>query len=119
MIQSFSSFAVSNKAFTNQMLGQQLLILLGKELGTSLSWYYKYHKLAVFSCDSHLNHQIFISKAHLIETLIQKTQKIFGIKITIKDIITIARSVRDDNEGVIDVDIAELTMTDRYDGEDL
>jgi hypothetical protein len=76
-MKTFTSFAVSNKAFTNQMLGQQLITRLGQELGQELSGYYKYHKLTIFSTDSHLNHQIFIRKQELIEKLVYRAQKTF------------------------------------------
>jgi hypothetical protein len=77
MIKSFTSFAVSNKAFTNQMLGQQLIARLGQELGTQVSGYYKYHKLTIFSTDSHLNHQIFIRKQEIIDLLFTKAKTVF------------------------------------------
>jgi len=118
MIKSFISLAVSNKAFTNQMLGQQLLIILSKELWQELKGYYTYHKLTVFSTDSHLNHQIFIHKAQLIQTLITRVKQLFGIDITIKNIMTIARSVSDVDETTSDADVWEVNIGDRYDGED-
>ena len=92
MIQTFTSFAVSNAAFTNQMLGQQLVAWLWQEVGQEISGYYKYHKLTIFSTDSHLNHQIFIRKQAIIEKLVERAQKTFWVVIKIKDVMFVARS---------------------------
>jgi hypothetical protein len=55
--------------------------------------YYKYHKITLFSTDSHLNHQIFVRKQELIETLISKVKKLFGGEVKIKDILFVARTM--------------------------
>ena len=115
-MKNFTSFAVSNNAFSNQMLGQQLLIWLSQELGHNLQGYYKYHKLTVYSTDSHLNHQIFIRKQELIDILIKKAQTLFGATIKLKDIIMIARSITTSDN---DADYADTSDTNDYDGEDL
>ncbi len=105
MIKTIQSFAVSNKAFTNQMLGQQLIARIWQEVsphGDSLlfdqriSGYYKYHKLTIFSTDSHLNHQIFIRKQEIVEKLIERAKNTFGVNIIIKNIVFISRGKDND-----------------------
>gem|GEM_PF-3193192 len=84
---------MSNKAFTNQMIGQQLILLLNKETGSQLSGYFKQHKLIVYSTDYHWNHQIFVRKAQLCKQLADRIATMFGVTIVIKDIIFVARTV--------------------------
>ena len=98
MMKTFTSFAVSNKAFTNQMLGQQLITRLWQELWQVIFGYYKYHKITIFSTDSHFNHQIFIRKQEIIEKLWERAKKTFWLEIKIKDIIFVARSHTSDEE---------------------
>ncbi len=98
MMKTFTSFAVSNKAFTNQMLGQQLIVRLWQELGQEILGYYKYRKLTIFSTDSHLNHQIFIRKQQIIENLTDRAKNTFWVSIVIKDIMFVARSHTSDEE---------------------
>ncbi len=97
-MKTFTSFAVSNKAFTNQMLGQQLITRLGQELGQEVFGYYKYHKLTIFSTDSYLNHQIFIHKQQIIEKLIDRAKQTFWVVIKIKDVVGRARSCGSSSE---------------------
>lgn len=118
-MKQFSGFTVSNAAFTNQMLWQQLIARLWQELGQSITGYYKYHKLIVFSSDSHLNHQIFIRKWELIEKLVERAHKTLWATVTIKDIMFTARSVVTDTGDTVDIDMWELGVSDHYDGEDL
>lgn len=80
------------------MLGQQLIAWIWNETNTKIFGYYKYHKITIFSTDSHLNHQIFICKQQILEKIIDKAKKTFGIEIKIKDIIFIARSHTSDEE---------------------
>ncbi len=98
MMKTFMSFAVSNKAFTNQMLGQQLIVRLWQELWQEIFGYYKYRKLMIFSTDSHLNHQIFIRKQEIIGKLWERTKKTLWAEIKIKDIMFVARSHTSDEE---------------------
>lgn len=91
-------FTVSNKAFTNQMLGQQLMMWLWQEFGQTLEGYYKYHKITICSTDSHLNHQIFVRKHELIDLLTIKAKQLFGKTIVIKDIMFVARGKENGEE---------------------
>lgn len=115
-IASFGSFKVSNKSFTNQMIGQQLLLHLGKEMQCTIHGYYKYHKIVVYSADPHLNHQIFIRKNELLLLLQEKIKSMFGVTIVIKDIFFRAQSYPWDTDVLCDIDMSAREI---YQWEDL